>query len=223
LNETLLNEKYGLNGMNLAHASFRANEQLMITEALLANNNKICTLFIQVDNLWNELEPSFLASHIFMPFIYEDLVAKNYLQQKGYLKYYYIPFYKYISFEPKIGIRNVIMNLLSKQSISKTMFEAHDVNNYEGPAKYSYKLIDKMNPYIEKIITICKQNNINLMFYTAPIYNLESNNDIFYKYLTDYTDFSSIISDSTFFRDALHLNNSGAKLFTECFGKHYFE
>ena len=223
LNTALINENYHLNGMNLSLDGTRLKEILLFTEALIANNNHIDKLFIQIDYIWNYYENSFVASWVFMPFIHDEYIANEYLDQFEKIKYN-IPFYRYIKYEPMLGFRNIVMNIFRKKSLSETGFEPLPDDVFIGDTEYFYTLNDTMNPSIAKIIELCKQNDIKLIFYTAPIYNLKANNEeIFNKYLSDYTDFSSIFSDSTLFRDAIHLNKKGAMLFTEYFGKHYFE
>ena len=223
LDEKQLNEKYHLNGMNLALSAARTNEMLLLTEALMRNNNKIKTLFIQLDGNWNDLAPNALASNVIMPFIREDFIAENYRQYSTTSKYYYIPFYRYVKYEPLIGFRNIVQNFIKKKSLSEVGFVPLRVGVFRGAPSYEYTLCDEMNANVERIIAICKQNNINPVFFTSPIYNLNANNEMFDKYLSDYTDFSAIFSDSTLFQDELHLNRNGALLFTEIFGKHYFE
>jgi len=223
LDEKLLNEKYSLNGMNLGFAAAGTNEIMLLLEAMIENNIKVGTLFVQLDFNWNYISPNEFAYTIFMPFIHEKFIAENLLQKPDNKKYYYIPFYRYIKYEPVIGFRNFIMNILNKKLIIETGYNPAKAKQFEGDKKFSYILNDKMNENIEKIINICTQNNIKYVFYTSPIYNLTSNNEIFEKYLQSYNDFSHICNDLSFFNNATHLNDIGAKFFTEAFGTYYFE
>jgi hypothetical protein len=99
----------------------------------------------------------------------------------------------------------------------------------------SYLACDEAIMYnkIDSIASICKMHNSNLILVLSPIYSkasekilnriallqklklkATSNNVALFDYSTD-----EICNDSTFFADPYHMNEKGAKLFTEKFAK----
>lgn len=77
--------------------------------------------------------------------------------------------------------------------------------------------------YYRKIIDFCKAQNITLFFVTAPIYpdlwSILEYRSLYEKYLNDVVliDCSHWIYPDSCYRDAIHLNNYGADLFTKDF------
>lgn len=225
INPVVLNEKYNRNGINLAYVASFSNEYYLILKTLIENNNQIDTLFVQIDYTFNSIKPGTLSGTIFMPFIRDKRYKDNYIGFGGkYLLYYYLPFYRYLDNEPNIGVREVIANLLNIERDSEKNMGYVPLNKkkFMGDTSCSYELKDEDNINLRYMQTLCDEHNIHLCFFTAPIYNFTSSNDLLYKYLGDYVDFSRLYNDIELFNDATHLNENGAKEFTDHFGEHYF-
>lgn len=116
--------------------------------------------------------------------------------------------------------------------IDKTM-EINDVDPfYRNPINYEYKYDSAVIVfYMQKIINLCKVNNVKLNLVYAPEYflcrfalNREASFSIFLKIADDndipVKDFSSdsvLNSNSAYFSDILHLNRKGAEVFTSSY------
>lgn len=96
-------------------------------------------------------------------------------------------------------------------------------NRFDEKGNYSYpsststfknkptvttRKVDFDNPYLKKIDALCKENNIQLIYYFAPIRStlIEFSGEIF-PVIND----SQSIKDDTLFHDNIHVNNKGRK------------
>ena len=87
----------------------------------------------------------------------------------------------------------------------------------------TYILKNEFNLHLKDIIKMCKNENINLFFFTSPIYNFKGNNKILNEKLPNYLDFSNAIPSSKYYHDNTHLNNKGSKYFTKLFINEYIK
>lgn len=100
------------------------------------------------------------------------------------------------------------------------------------------EMSDKNIEWFEKIISLCKDNNVNIHIFHTPVkysrlkviknYELFDNkvHEIADKYDIDYLDFNyyksrSILNDDIDFVNAAHLNNKGSNIFMEWFCNEY--
>ena len=86
-------------------------------------------------------------------------------------------------------------------------------HNYSLPNE-----ILKTNSYFTKINDFCKKQNINVVYYCAPFCkhckNLDYINKLKLK-IPNLHDFSSSIKEENMFKNPSHLNDDGARKFTE--------
>ncbi|WP_196894921.1 hypothetical protein [Aureivirga marina] len=223
LNSKTILEKTGKKGLNLAYPSTGPFEvKLMLQEVIKNTNTK--KVFIQIDYSFNQISPDNLAKINWLPYLTEDNINKEFERfEPDYFYYNYIPFYKYLKFDSKIGFRNLFLSVSGKKinTINNLGFKATD-GILKEKTPHFYTLKREKNIHIEEIISLCKENNIELMFFTAPVFNFEGNHKIFENSLNNYTDFSNAYSDITLFKDHTHLNTEGAIKFTELFIQTYF-
>lgn len=77
--------------------------------------------------------------------------------------------------------------------------------------------------YMESFIGLCKKNGIKLILCFSPYYNTKPSKgvlcirDLAYRYNVPFYDFSTLeeLNSPDLFRDVMHLNDDGAKLFTK--------
>lgn len=103
----------------------------------------------------------------------------------------------------------------------RTNFGHHIGEKADSVVCLDIKMSDSVNifqnQYFCKINELCKDHNVHLICVTTPIYtagNFICFQKFMYAHGIDYYDCSNVISDSHYFCDNLHLNPSGAKLFT---------
>ena len=223
LNPTQIYSETGLKGINLAYpAATNFEIKLMVKEFLKTQHAK--NIFIQVDKVYNKEDIDELAIAPFIPFIgddsiYEDISAYDEL---AFVKKY-IPFYRYMYYDSKLGFRELIMTFTKDNDIERNMgFSALGGQMKKKEKRFIDELRNTKNNEMEEIIEICKKNEIECYFFTSPYYNSVFNTDVLKRNLPNYSDFSKSINDVTMFRDYQHLNAKGATEFTEIFLSNFF-
>lgn len=222
IDPTIINNNTGLNGLNLAYQASNPLEVKLSLKTLLKRQH-VKRVFIQVDYSFNQSKPHPLAEIAWMPFLKEDYVYdefKDYDDKYWYLKN--IPFYRYMKYDSKLGFRDFVFNYIKKSNIINNYgyTPLNNVLKKDMPNTSSVK--SKKNPHLNEVIEICKNNNIEVNFFTAPIYRFQGDYSALQTYLPNYKDFSEVVTDISSFQDNTHLNDKGAKAFTRLFMNYYF-
>ncbi len=224
INPILIKEKTGKEGKNFGYnASSSFEIYLTINEYL--KNNFTKKIFIQVDYKYYKSNPDGVGKISWIPFINEENIYQ-YFKPFGnkYFLYNKIPFYRYQKFDSRLGIRYVFSNIIKGDN------EFVNFNGYidrfgvlKKDTVFSPKEIITVNPYFADLITICKTKNIELIFFTSPIYRFNGSFKYLDERLPNYYSFSNTISEISLFSDPTHLNSKGAEVFTNLFIEHYFK
>lgn len=214
----------GKKGYNLGVNAFSAFEShLMLKEFLNKNTSK--QVYVQVDNRYIQDSPDPIGEKVWLPFIYEKYIFSEFEPYGSvYNTYKKLPFYRYEKFESRLGYRDIVTSALGKG------FDYIPLKGYtpvydelESDLPYHIdKPIVKENSQIKKIIERCIKENIEVYFFTAPMYKSEDDIAQLKKYLPNYHDFKDSISQRKLFGDQVHLNASGTEVFTEMFIETYF-
>lgn len=204
---------YGISGSGL-------NENDLELKLMLKNGFKIKNLLLQVDlNILNNETLKNVEAQ-FMPYLhYSQTIRSHYRNLKDYNKIFYIPFYRYINYESEIGFRETIFTIFNKKNkiLNNDGFVPLNgkIENLYSP---NFKIFPQKNSSYEEIKFICKKNNIKLISISTPVCQNNNNNNYFKKVIDLYPeikDFHSLIKDDKYFYSCGHMNNDGAKLFTE--------
>lgn len=202
----------GVEGANYA-------DNLLILKLFIKNKNKVDRIFLQLDHFYENNEMSAIANSDALPFIRTEIISHHFKKyDKQYYPYYYLPFYRYQSADFKIGFREFTMNAINKKPkvdfkygyIPK--FDNGDITIFEVFPK---KLADK-NIFVEEIISLCKENNINLVLFCSPFCSFTKDLSYIDKLklrFPDLNNYSKAIKDE-FFSNCSHLNDKGAREFT---------
>ena len=214
----------GKKGVNLGCSGAGMVEiKLMLKEAL--KNIKFRKVFIQVDTKYDQVTPDRVASVAWMPYIHNNDIYREYSKYGNeFSAYRHLPFYRYMHFDSKIGIRNVSLILLKKKGnfVKRDGFVPLFGVKHNNRDLYFKSMSGKENPIAKEIIKICNDNNLELFFFTAPIFNSIIDFSLLNRFLPSYKDFSQVINEKKYFKDSRHLNNEGARLFSVFFANTYF-
>lgn len=208
----------------------RGSERYMYTyiklQHLLPENPQIDTIFLELapTDLWTDTDYKY---HVLN-------------EQSGYVKLYW-PFYsmeqwQIFKSEPVQVLGLVMSSLLSTKEVThnrwwstmggfKKKEEVMNPNEWSTmlePANYTGHKVNY--DYLRRIITLCKENNIQLYFVYCPMYHPEFFYDQEYYYkayresfsdieLFDYCHWDGMPLDG--FADPHHLNPKGARIFTQ--------
>lgn len=228
IDASLITKITGKSAINLGVQGGKLDDYYLMLQLLAHKKIKTDSVFIQVDYVYNidgtsEILKSNLIPHISVPVI--DTYIKE--RDPNYWSLRYIPFFRYMKFDYKIGFREFF-----NSSIGKT--PKFDLMNGYSP-KYKkqggllqYKLPDtiaKGNSVIEKIIAFAKTKEITVVFFTAPFCKNTQNISYIDKLKTQLPtliDYSRLFIDrDDYFYNCSHLNNAGAQRFTEIFTDAY--
>jgi hypothetical protein len=218
LNPVWIKQRTGKTGINMGTAAQGPLEVLlMVSEFLKTGYAK--KIFVQVDGTYNRITPNPLGETTWLPYIKEpEIYAAFAPLNRKYFWYKHLPMLRYLTHESVIGFREVMLCFIKA---SEVMLNSGGFYGVPGPfvsiKKEPYQLIDQDNPAYTKLIALCRDKGVDLNFFTAPIYKQRVNNTVIKKRLPKYSDFSTAISDSTLFRDYLHVANEGAKVFSRLF------
>lgn len=218
-------KRTGIKGVNLGYPGSN-NFEINLMVKLFLRDHRVNSIFIQVDNQYNKTHNDPIAVIPFIPFIRDSIIYTNLqrvLPNAAALKY--VPFYRYIRYDSKLGFRELIMSFYKNNLFEHQLgfAEPSTKSNKHKEKTFEYQISADSNIWIEEIIDLCKEKNIEIYFYTAPIYKSVGNLDDLNVVLPHYTNFSSTITDPDKFQDYYHLNKEGTRDFSELFADYYFK
>ncbi|WP_134386592.1 hypothetical protein [Flavobacterium psychrophilum] len=163
---TALFEKKGLKAFNFGMSGASLEESALLLELLITKQSHLKNVVLEVDlNLRSEFFSNGTRA-LFMPYLKNNLVISDYYKHTmvHYNRYLYIPFYRYITYETKIGFREMIFSLFHKKS---KLFDNKGYEPLFGSQKgmaYDLRGVKpSRNKNFEKIRSICKAKRINLI------------------------------------------------------------
>jgi hypothetical protein len=213
-------EKEGLKTFNYGMSGSHLFETSLLLKLMVERGWKIKNIIVETDlNLSNEKRDDATFGR-FMPFMHQSkTITEHFKNETDFTELYYVPFYRYLQFEEKIGFRacyktlvNEPTNLLHHQGYYPLGFNpsAKMKNNIE-------KLKPLRNRYFEEIKQICKVNNINLIAVTTPMCSDVKGMDYFKKVKGLYPEikeYEHLVEGDEYFSSCGHLNDKGARLYT---------
>ena len=220
---SIIKEKTGKTALNLGFQAARLSDIYTIVQLISEFKIKCQRIFIQVDYIYNMNGHSSIFKTQLMPFVRETKILKMYNERysENTILNYYIPFYRYCDNDLKIGFREIFASLVHKET------NIIENNGYVGLYGNSTMMggslpntILKSNSILDSIKVFVRRNNMDVVFYCAPFCKDMQNQHYLLKLkskIPGLLDFSKVIKEDTQFMNCNHLNDSGAKQFTENF------
>jgi hypothetical protein len=217
---TNLFEKKGLKSFNYGISGSHLFETSLLLKVMIANKFQIKNLILEADlSICNEKRDEGTTAR-FMPYIHTNSIIKeHYKNESDFKKLFYLPFYRYIKFDAKIGFREVY-EVLSKKPTNTLQNKGYYplISDKKGSMKNDISTLKVIrNKYYEEIKKICKQNNINLIVVMTPMCKNTKGLDYFDKVKKQYPEinnFENIVTNDRYFASCGHLNNEGAIIYT---------
>jgi len=216
----LVEEKTGKRALNLGVQGGRLDDAFLMLKLLKNNNVSTEKVFIQVDYLFNFENPSTIVGTESLPYIRSnEIISEHNKNHPDFKQNYYFPFYRYCKNDFKLGFREFFNSIRQKKPrIDLTdgfnpINEIFSDNNPSLPGTIRYQ-----NKNIEAINSFCKDNKIEVVYFCAPFCKDMKNIEYIDKLklrIPTLIDFSREIMSNEFFKNCTHLNEKGAKLFTE--------
>jgi hypothetical protein len=220
-NKGLKSFNYGMSGSSLFETSLML--KLMIERKYIIEN-----VIVETDlNLLNEQRSYGVASK-FLPYIHDSKVIKlHFSSENDFRELYYIPFYRYVVNDVQIGFREMLLNLLNKQTIHLQNGGYIALGNERENMEYNLKNVKPIqNKYYEEIKMMCRDNRINLIAVMTPMCDNAKGLEYFQKVNTIYPEihnYENVVQGDQYFSSCGHMNDTGAQLFTSTIIRDFFK
>ncbi|MCF6133016.1 hypothetical protein [Flavobacterium wongokense] len=214
----LFDEK-GIKAYNFGMSGSKLDETALLLKLMLERNYKIKNIFLDVDLNLNSNSKSEGTKALYMPYLHcSETIRNHYKTEASYNKLLYIPFYRYIEGDAKIGFREMFFSLTNKKSNALDNFGYFPLQGEGRNMKYDlsdYK--PKRNFAYEEIKAICKKNNIHLIAIATPMCP-ECQSDAYFNSIKsvypEVYNYENKVTDDKDFASCGHMNVDGARLFT---------
>jgi hypothetical protein len=223
----IFNDK-GVKSYNFGMSGSKLNETALLLKLMLERHYKIKNIILDVDLNLNSNLKSQGTKALYMPYLHSSETIRNhYKTEKEYNKMLYIPFYRYIINDAKIGFREMFFSLTNKKSNALDNFGYFPLRG-EGK-NMGYDLSDhspKRNYAYEEIKAICKKNNIHLIAIATPMCQECPSDSYFNKIKSVYPEiynYENAVTEDKDFASCGHMNVDGAALFTTTILNDFFQ
>jgi hypothetical protein len=220
-------EKKGLKTFNYGMSGAHLFETSLMLKLMAERNYKIKTVILEADlGLCNEKESEAIAAK-FLPYIHHsEIIAAHFSKQENFNELYYIPFYRYIDFDVLIGFREMYNTAMAKPTNILDNLGYHPLGHKPGNMKNDIRALKPIrNKYYEEIKQICRQNHYNLITVMTPMCANVKGLDYFEKANKIYPEIhnlENVVQGDQYFSSCGHLNDAGARLFTEVIIERFF-
>lgn len=219
----------GYKTFNFGVTRSRLEESALMLKLMVERNYKIKNLILQVDLNINTDDHSEAIRSLFMPYLHESKVIRDHYKNiPEYNELLYIPFYRYLHYDARVGFREMYYSAIHKKTNALDNDGFYPLKSVPGkmvPADLS-KYYPKRNIGYEEIKAICKKNNINLIAVTTPMCMSTINREYFDHINSVYPEihrFENAVTDDKYFSTCGHMNNAGAIEFTKVIFKAFFK
>ncbi|MFD0962604.1 hypothetical protein [Pseudofulvibacter geojedonensis] len=216
----IITSETGHSALNLGIQGGSVEDYLLMLKLVEFCKIKTKKIFVQIDfsynsNNYSDIINSMLIPYIDDPFVYSELKRRQ--PNAWFLRY--IPFYKYMVFDYKIGFREFFSTLINKKT--RTSMESGYYPLYRNLKREGGlpKTIISKNVAFESIKGLVKKNKWNVVYYTAPICIEATNKNYLTKLeekIPKLVNLASVFNNKPeYFHDCTHLVDAGAKAFTK--------
>jgi hypothetical protein len=209
----------GINAYNFGMSGAGLKDTELLLELMIERHYEIKNIILEVDLNINTdgFSEGTLAS--FMPYLHQSEVVRHcYENILGYNYLYYIPFYRYIKYDAKVGFREMFFSAIHKKS--KGLLHGGYYALYDEEKNKSMDLSNyfpKKSSSYDKIKHICKINNINLISVMTPMCANVKGIGYFDKVNKIYPEihnYEKVVQEDKYFSSCGHMNYLGARIFT---------
>ena len=213
-------EKEGLKTFNYGMSGAHLFETSLLLKLMIERGWKIQNVIVETDlNLSNEKRDDGTFGR-FMPFMHKSKIITNHFENEpDFIELYYVPFYRYIQFDSKVGFRAWYKTLVNEpaNSLANDGYYPLGFNPKANMKNNIESLVPLRNRYFEEIKQICKSSNINLIAVTTPMCSNVKGMEYFKKVKALYPEikeYEHVVAGDQYFSSCGHLNDKGARLYT---------
>ena len=236
-----IEDKTGKKGINLGLTGANYAENYLVLDQFIKAGNKIKNLVVQIDmhSLKSSTLPYPFHNYNYMHLLGDTTVNNIYKDNNPYYKvllWRYIPFARYMEFSNRYVFYKMLKGgfecknnaELDSTKGTEQLFYKEFTPPQNQYAYWSVSPLDKK--YLDKLITFSNQKNINIIFYTAPMYYKYFPYQLKLKEILDdfktnvsgkgisYFNFSNtdnfLCTDLKNYNDQIHMNMDGVRKFS---------
>jgi hypothetical protein len=205
---------YGMSGGHLFEAS-------LLLKLMIERKYEIKNLILEADlNLSNDHQAEGVSAK-FLPYIHNsETIRKHFESEEDFNELYYIPFYRYIKFDTKIGFREIYKTAKGEATSSLDNLGYYPLQKHKkGNMKNNIVNLKPLvhNKYYQEIKSLCKKNNINFIAVMTPMCENVVGMNYFEKVKKAYPEihnYENVVVENKYFSSCGHMNDTGAKIFT---------
>lgn len=213
---------YGMSGGHLFEAS-------LMLKLMIERKYEIKNVILEADlNLANDHEAEGISA-LFLPYIHNsNIIEKHFSSQENFKELYYVPFYRYIKYDSKIGFREAFFTAIRKKTNALDNLGYYPLEKHKnGNMKNNIVNLNPLphNKYYEEIKNICKVNNINFNAIMTPMCENVVGMNYFDKVKKAYPEihnYENVVEENKYFSSCGHMTDTGAKIFTTKILKDFF-
>ena len=214
---------YGMSGGHLFEAS-------LLLKLMIERKYEIKNVILEADlNLSNDQEAEGISAK-FLPYIHNSKVIKDHFaSQDNFHQLYYIPFYRYIKYDGKIGFRESYKIVKQEKTNALDNLGYYPlVKHKNGNMKNNIANLKPLphNKYYEEIKKICKDNHINFIAIMTPMCENVVGMNYFGKVKKVYPEiynYENVVVENKYFSSCGHMTDTGARMFTARIIKDFFK
>ena len=203
---------YGMSGSSL-------EESALLLQLMLEKNWNIKNVLLEVDLNVNSESYSDGTRALFLPYLRKESISSYYQNIESFNALYYLPFYRYICYETKIGVRELFFSIIKRKSNALQNGGFYPLTNVGKNMTYDLsKYTPKANKNYKKIKDLCRMHKINLIVITTPMCKNTVNRNYFNELKKRYPEihnFENVVTDDKYFSSCGHMNVDGARIFTK--------
>lgn len=205
---------YGMSGGHLFEAS-------LMLKLMIERKYEIKNVILEADlNLSNDQESEGVSAK-FLPYIHNSQVIKeHFVPEENFFEFYYIPFYRYVKFDSKIGFREIYKTISGEKTNALDNLGYYPlIKHKNGNMKNNIVNLNPLphNKYYEEIKNICRTNHINLIVLMTPMCENVKGMNYFDKVKKAYPEihnYENVVVEDKYFSSCGHMNDTGARIFT---------
>lgn len=213
---------YGMSGGHLFEAS-------LLLQLMIERNYQIKNVILEADlNLSNDHQAEGISAK-FLPFLHEsEIIRRHFENESDFMELYYIPFYRYVKYDAKIGVREVWDTSRNKPTSlldNKGYYPLGKKPNANMKNNIANLNPLKKNQYYYEIKQLCEQKGIKFIAVMTPMCENTKGMDYFDKVKELYPEihnYENAVLEDKYFSSCGHLNDAGARLFTARILKDFF-
>lgn len=211
----------GKSAINLGIQAAKTDDYLILLKLLKERNIRAEHIFIQIDYVFNITGNSEILMSQLMPYINNKVINEAIKERDPeYYQLKFIPFYRYLKYDYKIGFREFFNSTLGNKN--KIDFE----NGFDPKFGSSGQNLESSlpaniineNTSINRINDFAELNNLSIIYFMAPFCKNTTNSSFSSKLnakLPVFLDYSKIFNkQNDNFYNCDHLNNKGASEFS---------